>query len=242
MKNIYRQMLLAFLPALLLIACPNENNAARTGKVTFFNESSYRVNVRRDAFSGIIIVEALASGGSKTEDVRVSDNHGVGTVFSIEYFYHITDESDAYSGEIFANGIDLNVQIKEVIEENRHITIQIPQPTNLEFRTSFIKILNAHNIPVQLRNFGSILSQAGNGLLPIPANKIGIYSLSGIPAGGEFVFSGFNVGSVIDNTPIPAFTAQNGFIYCFIFNGRTVTRTRHGPAPGIPCTGCSILF
>jgi len=229
MKNICKAGLLIFFSIHLLASCDqptngNEGGGVRTGRVTFFNESSYRVNVRRDVFDGPLVVE-LASGETSTVDVRISDN-AFGTTFSIEYLYQVTDGFDADSGDIFAIGIDINVQINRLIEENRSITIQIPQPTNLEFRTAFIMILNTHNLPIELRYFGSILRQAGNGNIPIAPGRIGIYRLEQIPAGGERSFQGLNVVSSFDSTSVPEFTARNGIIYSFTFNGTSVTKTR----------------
>ena len=201
----------------------NGNERLRMGRVIFFNESSYRVNVRRDTFSGPIVVE-LSSGEIRTVDVRISD-HAFGTTFAIEYLFPVTDGFDVDSGEIFAVGIDMNVQINRVVEENMPITIQIPQPTALEFRTAFIRILNAHSLPVDFRYFGSIQMQAGTGNIPIAPGRTGVFKLDQIPAGERNTFQGFNVVSTFDSTPVPAFTAQNGVIYSFTFNGSMVIKT-----------------
>jgi len=207
----------------------NQTEKLITGKVTFFNESSYSVKIHRDAFSGPVITE-LSAGQSKTENVKISESHGLGTTFSIEYLYKVTDGFDADSGNIFASGLDFNVQINKVIEENKSITVQIPQPKALEFRTAFIKVLNADNLPIDLWYYGMMLQQAGNKLYPISPGKTGIYTLSelvmgGIPAGGEFEFTAFNIRSGMNNINIPAFTAQNGIIYSFTFNGTSVVKT-----------------
>jgi len=113
---------------IFFISCddPSDNNVVvKTGKVTFFNESSYRVIVHRDAFSGPVLLE-LTAAESKRLDIRTSDNYGVGTTFSIEYLYRITDAFDADSGDVTASGIDPNVQINRVIEADKSYTIQTP--------------------------------------------------------------------------------------------------------------------
>jgi hypothetical protein len=215
----------------MLAACPTGNEkpgdgdalVVKTGSVTFFNESGYRAEVHLDAFSGPLLVE-LGSGGMKTVDVRVSDNHGIGTMFSIAYLYRINDGFDADSGDIFAELIDPDVQINRVIEENKSITIQIPHPKNPEFRSAFVKILNAHNMPIELRHLSQVLKQTGNGLVPVPPGKTGVYRLEGIGDGGKqienhLVFSNF-VG-----TDVPTFTAKNSTVYEFSYNGTSVTKT-----------------
>ena len=226
MKNIF--VYFSILIIFLFSACPpeeeEENNLiVKTGRVTFFNESSYRVIVHQDAFSGPVLTE-LSAGQSRQIDVRTSDNHGIGTVFSIEYLYRIDDAFDADSGEVIASGIDPNVQINRNIEENRSYTIQIPQPTNLEFRTAFLKILNSHNLPCELRYISSSFKQAGNDTIPIAPNRTGVYKFDGIPAEGR-LFQNYEVVSTFASTTIPDFTAMNGFIYSYTYNGTSVTRT-----------------
>ncbi|MCL2609006.1 MAG: hypothetical protein FWD94_03775 [Treponema sp.] len=232
MKTVARSFFPAFLLASLFVSCVNpddgtdggETDGIKKGKVVFFNESSYTVKVHRDAFSGPVITE-LSSGSSKTVDVRVSDAHGFGTTFSVEYLYRITDGFDADSGTIFASGLDFNVQINRVIEENKSITVQIPQPQELEFRVAFVKILNAHNLPVELRYYGRVLRQAGNDLYVVAPGKTGIYKLDDIPDDKPILYEGLNVVSTMESTGIASFTAKNGVIYSFTYNGKSVTKT-----------------
>jgi hypothetical protein len=202
-----------------------EQEVLKTGKVTFFNESLYNIKIHRDSFSGPVLLE-LSSGAEKRIDIRISDAHGFGTTFSIEYLYLINDNDnfDADSGKIFASGLDFNVQINFVIEENKSYTIQIPQPTNLEFRSAFIKMFNTHNLPAEVRDFGKILQQAGNGIYPIAPGKTGVYKLSNIPAEGELL-QNYLVVSTFQEVSIPEFTVQNGIIYSFTYNGSSVTKT-----------------
>jgi hypothetical protein len=195
----------------------------KTGKVTFFNESSYAVKVHRDAFSGPVLME-LRAGQSKTADVRASDNYGVGSTFSIEYLYHITDAFDDEAGVVTAGGIDPNVQINFVVEENKSYTKQIPQPVSLEFRNAFLRILNASGLPFELRYLGTAFKQAGNGSLSVAPNRTGVYKLDGIGAEGKPI-QNYTLNGNFTAIPIPGFTAMNGTIYKFTFNGSQVTGT-----------------
>ena len=234
-KNIVCKLFLFFWAALLFAACPtddgknknsgnNENNiVVKTGKVTFFNESSYKVVVHQDAFSGPVLLE-LSSGQTKTVDVRTSDNYGVGSTFSIEYLYPINDAFDSESGEVIASGIDPNVQINFVVKEKNPDTKQIPQPKNLEFRSAFIKILNTSNLQFELKYLGTVFKQTGNGNISVAPGKTGIYKLDDIPTGGK-LYQNYTVASTFENTTIPDFTAQNGTIYSFTYNGTSVTQT-----------------
>ncbi|GHU73020.1 hypothetical protein FACS189450_11950 [Spirochaetia bacterium] len=222
-----------FIAALFFSACPADTDdtdnkegtapVVQTGKVTFFNESSYKVVVHRDAFSGPVLLE-LNAGQSQKVDVRTSDNHGAGTTFSIEYLYRINDGFDTESGEVIASGIDPNVQINFVVEANKSYTKQIPQPRNLEFQSAFIKILNTSSLQFELRYLGTAFKQTGNGNLSVAPGKTGVYKLEGIPSVGK-LYSGYQTISTFESTTIPDFTAMNGFIYNFTYNGSSVTQT-----------------
>ena len=239
-KNIVCYFFPFFLAVFIFSSCPagfggnvNPGNKidVQTGKVTFFNESSYSIIVHQDAFSGPVLLE-LTAGQTKTVDVRTSDNHGVGSTFSIEYLYRITDGFDTESGEVIASGIDPNVQINFVIEKNKSYTKQIPQPKNLEFQSAFMKILNTHNLPCELRYLSAVFKQTGNGNISIASGKTGVYKLDNIPAEGK-LYQSYEVASTFTSAAIPDFTAVNGTIYSFTYNGTSVTQT------GVPQT---ILF
>jgi hypothetical protein len=195
----------------------------KTGKVTFFNESSYQVVVHRDAFSGPVLLE-LNSGQTKAVDVRTSDNYGVGSTFSIEYLYRINDGFDRESGEVIAGGIDPNVQINFVVEEGKSYTRQIPQPENLEFQQAFIEILNAGSLQYELRYLGTVFKQAGNGSISVAPGKTGVYKLEGVPAAGKLM-ENYELVSTFAATVIPGFMAMKGFIYRFTYSGSSVIKT-----------------
>jgi len=226
--------------SLIMAACPDDNTTdgnnsnngnnpiVKTGKVTFFNESSYKVVVHQDAFSGPVLLE-LSAGDSQLVNVRTSDNYGIGSTFSIEYLYRINDAFDTESGDVIASGIDPNVQINRVIEENKSYTIQIPQPANLEFRNAFIKILNSSSLQFELKYLGTVFKQTGNGNIPVAPGKTGVYKLplgteGSIPAEGK-LYQNYQAVSTFASTAIPAFTVKNGFIYSFTYNGSSVVKT-----------------
>jgi hypothetical protein len=225
----YTHFVLFLIIGFIFSACPsdtkNDNSGLviKTGKVTFFNESSYGVVIHQDAFSGPVLLE-LSAGQSKQVEVRTSDNYGVGSTFSIEYLYRITDGFDTESGEVIANGIDPNVQINFVIEANKSYTKQIPQPANLEFRSAFIKILNSSSLQFELKYVGTVFKQTGNGNIPVAPGKTGVYKLEGIPSDGK-LYQNYEVATNSASTTIPDFTVMNGFIYSFTYDGNSVTKT-----------------
>jgi hypothetical protein len=225
-----RSLFIFLITAILLSACPTDSSdedtktiEVKTGKVTFFNESSYTVTVHLDAFSGPVLIEDLGAGQSKRVDVRTSDNHGVGSTFCIEYFYKVVDGTDLASGEVWANGIDPNVQINFVVEENKSYTKQIPQPRALEFSAAFIKILNASDMQFELRKQGMAYKQTGNGNLPVPAGQTGVYAIPSTATGTNH--SEYSVHTTFNSVSVPEFTAQNSYVYSFTYNGTSVTKT-----------------
>jgi len=224
MKKYVSVFLLAVLG--IFFSCENPDNTndsgsgIKTGRVTFVNHTSYSVVVHQDYFNGPVLLE-LSSGQDKRVDVRTSDNHGIGSTFSIEYLYRIPDAFDSDSGEVTASGIDPNVQINRVIEADKSYTIQIPQPANLEFRSAFIKILNTSNLPCELRYLSTVFKQTGNNNIPVAPDKTGVYKLDGIPSGGK-LYQNYQVASTFESTPVPEFTAMNGFIYSFTYDGNSV--------------------
>jgi hypothetical protein len=222
-----------FLFTHLFISCNNSGNGnqsvvikpedvTKTGSVTFFNESSYDVKIHRDSFSGPVVLELDNTTKQRaTVQVRISDIL-YGTTFSYEYIVPIKgDDFDSTNEEIFASGFDFDFQPNYVIKEGESITVQIPNPTNIEFKTSFIIIYNIYNLPVELRYYGRTLKQAGSGVIPVAQEKFGIYKLEEIPADGE-QYQGYKIVSTFMETPVPDFFVENGFKYAFTFDGTSV--------------------
>jgi hypothetical protein len=226
-------LLPAFLMVIaLLLGCPADpvddpGNGSlpevKIGRVTFFNESSYTVTVHLDAFSGPVLIQTLGAGQLKSIDVRTSDNYGVGSTFCIEYFYKVVDGTDLASGEVWAGGIDPNIQMNFVVEENKSYTKQIPQPTELEFSMAFVKILNASDMQFELHRYGTAYKQTGNENLPVPPGKTGVYKVSSTATGA--VHDNYSVHTALNSVNMPEFTAKNSYIYSFIYNGSSVIKT-----------------
>jgi len=210
----------------------NDNSSLpeiKTGKVTFFNESNYKVVIHQDAFSGPVLLE-LSAGESKKVDVRTSDNYGVGSTFSIEYLhrFQILESIGSEIREVFLSCIDPDVQINRSIEADKSYTIQIPQPRNPEPRSALICIVNKYNLPFELRYLSTVFKQTDNGNISVPAYKIGIYKLplgteGSIPVEGR-LYQNYHVVSTFSSVIVPDFTAKNGFIYNFEYDGTTVKK------------------
>lgn len=200
----------------------DETHKIQYGTILFFNESSYSVSVHADAFSGPVIAE-LASGESKSVSVRASKNHGVGYTFAIGFKTKIIDGYELSCGEIYAYGIDPNMQFNINVEAEKRYTLQIPQPSNLVYETAFLKILNTSSNSFELTRNSVSYKQAGNGVLPVGVGEIGVYEIPSSTAGTAF--ENYKIKSVFTDYDIPSFNAVHSYIYTFSFDGSSVIKT-----------------
>jgi len=208
--------------ALLAISCGKHEleGVNLQGEVVFYNESSYNVSVHESAFSGPILVEKLAPGNSFSTMLSPSDNYGIGTVFSIVYWYLVASGAELACGDVWTSGIDPNRQIVRNIIGGESYIIQIPPPSKLELQGSFIKILNTSNMPFEFNYLGSYFRQAGNGELDVPSGKVGVYKVN-----DNTEIKGYTITVLFEPPyPFPDLIAQNGYVYNYEFDGNTVTK------------------
>jgi len=207
--------------ALLALSCGKHSvDSSAYSSVTFFNNSSYSVSIHSESFSGPILIDKLASGRYFSTTLNPSNNYGVGSVFSIEYWYLVASDAEFACGDVWAGGIDPDMQISQNMEVGKEYTIQIPQPKSLELKEAFLKILNTSGEHFELNYLGTFYRQAGNGELPVPSGKIGFYKMN-----GETEIKGYTITQVSEKYPFPEFTAKSGYIYAFEFNGNSVEKT-----------------
>jgi hypothetical protein len=206
--------------ALVLVSCGklgDSDSDSNLGTVTFFNNSSYYVSIYQTSFSGPVLADKLATGDTHSRKLPSSDNYGVGSVFSIRYWFWVASDG----GDFWTGGIDPNAQITQNIEAGQSYTIQIPQPSKLELAEAFVKILNTSGMPIEFNRLGVHYKQVGNGELEVPSGRSGIYKIDSSEFGVEI--TGYTVFQQIDQYyPVPEFTAKNGSIYNFEFDGSSV--------------------
>jgi len=209
--------------ALLALSCGKHNldNSDYLSSVTFFNSSSYSVTIHNESFSGPVLVDKLASGMSYSTTLNPSDNHGIGSVFSVEYWILVANYAECSCGDVWVSGIDPNVQIQRNIEAGNNDPITIPQPKSLELNEVFLKIRNTSDNSFELNLLGATFRQAGNGELTVPSGKVGIYKFES--RSGETDIKGYTITQVLKPAyPFPEFTAKNGYIYNFKFDGNSI--------------------
>jgi len=223
----YAQQKLTFLhfagAFLLLISCGNhssEETDPTLATVIFCNDSSYEVKIHQTNFSGIILAE-LKPAHCLSTNVSPSNNSGIGTVFSIEY-WHLLESG------IWVGGIDPERQITQNLEAGGSYIISIPQPSNLDVHESFIKIFNASVINLEL-NCLSMALRPINKELFVPSGGSGLYNVNDIKNSSCFSDDGEIKNLAVkkqDSTFLfDPFTIDNGYIYNFEFDGKEVIQT-----------------
>jgi len=218
-----------------------QNNEIQTVLVTFFNDSSYNVLVRRDSFYGPIIAEVNTSNRTANEYVRVSDDSGFGTVFSIEYVrYPFQDDLHNENRNISASFYDPAIQLNTILKENQPVTITIPQPANLVCRSAFVKIFNITSLPIDFRYANSFIRQAGNNDVSIAPFQYGIYKFPrqgqfNIPETGEDC-QFYNIRTTSEVINFSDFITQNGTlitknnsVFIFEFKDSEIKKTGEQP-------------
>jgi len=206
---------------LLLVSCGKhifgESNSTLVS-VTFCNESSYSITIHQDNFDGIILAENIIPAECFSTEVSPSDNNGLGTVFCIEYWRLIEND-------ILVGGIDPNRQITQNLYADKSNIVSIPQPQNLNLQESFIKILNASDMDLELKCLSTTFFQIDK-TLSVPSSKNGLYNINNIK--NSSCFNNDEIKGLVVKQGLqgqyffPEFTIVNGYIYNFKFDGNEV--------------------
>jgi len=203
---------------LLVISCGKQEqgiNNPNYSSITFFNNSSYYITIRSTSFVGAVLIDKLESGKSYSTMLSPSDNHGAGSVFSIEYWHLVANNAECSCGDVWIGGIDPDTQIFQNMVAGGEYIIQIQQPKSvvLNDNVAFFKILNTSGEHIELHYFSDYLYQI-NGELPIPSGKTGIYKMK-----GGMEIEHYAITQVYNEYPVPEFTTKSGYIYNFEFDG-----------------------
>jgi hypothetical protein len=205
--------------ALLAASCGESVPDVSSGNVTFFNESGYSVSVSLGAFPpyGVLLVDTLAPGGSYTTTVSTSDNSGIGSMFSIIYFF-------CAGGNACTTGRDPELQIQRNLAAGQSYEIQIPNPNPLtiEWPDSFLKIQNSSDMPFRFTRSSIVFKDASTEEFSVPAGETGIYRINSSNF-FDLEIKDCSITLTLGTTiPFPDFTAEKGYICNFRFDGNEV--------------------
>jgi hypothetical protein len=197
-------------------------------RVTFYNESSYSVTIYQDHFDGYILAEKLASGMSHTAKLSPSNNYGIGSTFSIEYWFMVANKTEISGGEdIWASsGAEIDNQIPgNNLEAGKSYTITIPQPANWRTSESFIRIVNKSENSIEFNHLGTFYRLDGSLENAVLRGKVGVYKVRKVDQSENYVeISGRTITQVSKSYPLPDFTAVDGHLYTFEFDGKEVKK------------------
>jgi len=226
-----KAVLLMALPLFALLSCGNEynlndegynsnKNYSRdiSGTIIFYNGSDYNISILQNNFSGFVLVDKDTFSTAKSFAVKVnpSNNYGIGSTFSVEYWKKInTGNGNAWTRKTH----DYSDQIIHNVETGKEYTIRVKNPDNANFTESFLKIYNGSDESFQLKRLGYTFIQAGNGGTSVPAGTFRVYKIDASDI-GLFI-------EVSSNTThaLPDFTVEPGYIYTFEFDGNNITQT-----------------
>ncbi|MDR0517259.1 MAG: hypothetical protein LBH25_09480 [Fibromonadaceae bacterium] len=224
--------LLALLFAVQFLSCgehggPGEN--PDFAKVTFYNESSYSVTIYQDHFDGFVLADKLASGMSHTTKLSPSNNYGIGSTFSIEYWFMVASGTEVSGGENIwtSSGTGIDNQIPgNNLESGKSYTIIIPQPTNWRTSDAFIRIINKSENSIEFNHLGTFYRLDGSLENAVLRGKVGVYKVRKVDQSENYVeVSGRTITQVSKTYPFPDFIAVDGHIYTFEFDGIEVRKT-----------------
>ncbi len=199
-----------------------QKNKEEYSTIKFFNSSSYSVSIHRDAFSGPVIVELLP-GELKSVEVPVNNNYGIGSTFSIGYKTKVFNEIETACGDVYAYGIDPNMQMTLNLEPNKEKLVTIGQPSNIKFETAFLRIINSSDNYFELKKNGICYKQTGNGNLSVEAGKTGVYEIASSSKGVNF--ENYKLSTVFTSVDFPSFSAKYNHSYTYVFDGNKITKS-----------------
>lgn len=216
--------LVALLLAVLFISCNTHDlDTIDRGNVTFYNASSYSVTITRSSFSGTILVEKLASGKTFTTTISPSNNYGIGDIFSFEYFFMVANEAEVLGGNVWAtSGQQIENQEQQNIEAGKNYTIRIPNPKKLNWSEAFVKIINKSSKSIEF-NYMGVFYRLDNLETSVASGKIGVYKVYRVSLSEPSVeIKGYTITQLVEQYPIPTFTAEAGHTYTLEFDGKEV--------------------
>jgi hypothetical protein len=212
-------MLTIALFALLFLSCSDDNpNSENLVRVTFYNESSYSVDVHEAYFDGSLLVSKLSPGNYESVNMLPNRNSVEASTFSIKYWHSIATKLGLENGDVWTGGIDPDMQITRNIKVGENPVIQIPGPSKLQLLEAFLKIQNTSNMPIEfMENIYASIPSVDNGELRVQSGNIGIYRFDSRIDGGEIKGYLIRQGNM-NFYPFPELAINNGWVYDFEFH------------------------
>jgi hypothetical protein len=230
------------IPLLILIfaACPapdktdEKPNTVKPARVTFFNASSYRVdiykNLNPEHFDPTTLVCTLNSGETKRVEQYPSYDQLIGDAFYPRYKVLLADFAQpGVTKNIYIDAQRVLSNMTFVIESDKSYTKTVPQPGSgeLNFIHGYIRVQNLGNTQIQIIRGSTILSKLDNGAVHLNTGDIGYFEIEFTPFDTTITMNQLKAFSNHD-VQFPSFSMERGKRYEFTVQGETVT----GPVVG----------
>ena len=215
----------------LLVACPNQDtpntNTVKPAKITFFNESTYYVDLYKNLnplhYDPTALVYTFSPAETKVLDLYSSFDQLLGDAFYPQYKVRLADLLHTGTVDIFVPAQRILTNLTFVIKSGDKITKTIPNPkaSELTFYHAYIIVKNNSRVPIQIIRGSNILSKMDNGAVLLSPDDTGYYEIEFTPFDTVINMTQLNAFSS-DNMPFPSFTVEKGKKYSFTV-GDTVT-------------------
>jgi len=226
-KIIIRCVVLILLSA-VTISCDSDNsnnggNISTTAKVTFFNDSSYDVDVfynfNPQFFDPTTYLGTVDTSSRKLEvQVPASSDTLLGDTFYLRYKILLANSLETGTTDLYIHAERTMSNISFVLESGGSYTkiIENPPVNELRFVNGIIKVQNLTNSQLWVENQGTILPQKGRETAWLTLGQMGFYELS-LP----FLAETWTMNSIhardsqVNRTPFPSFELERGKLYSF---------------------------
>lgn len=207
----------------------NGNGSTQKSSITFFNESSYTVNIYKnynpDFYDETNLLLTVPPGGIKKIQEPASVDKLTGDVFYIKYNVLLADAITTGSNDIYVQAEQSMANISFVVEEGKSYTKTIINPgkENLKINSSYIQIQNQTLNSIYVTKGGSSVYEMGTDTLLLEPNKTGWYEIT-VPYGEESYFS--DLYSIVQDgsqIKIPQWEIKRGYLTKFVFNSSGIT-------------------
>lgn len=209
------------------------NGSTQKSTITFFNESSYTVNIYKnynpDFYDEKNLLLTIPPGGIKKIQEPASVDKLTGDVFYIKYNILLADAITTGTNDIYVQAEQSMANISFVVEEGKSYTKTIINPGkgNLKITSSYIQIQNQTSNSIYVTKGGSSVYEMGTGYLLLEPNKTGWYEII-IPHGEDSWFpSLYSIIQDGNQIEIPQWESKRGYLTEFVFNpdGLTTGKT-----------------
>jgi len=226
MFNVFRCIaVLSFL--FIFLSCQNSNDdnnppAANQAKITFFNESTYSVDLYKNLnplhYDASALVDTFTPAETKVIGLYPSYDELLGDAFYPQYKIRLADLLQTGTVDIFVPAQRVLTNLTFVIKSGDRLTKTIPNPktSELTFYHAYLIVKNNSKLSIQIIRGTNILTKADNNTVLLSPDNTGFYEIEFTPFDTVINMNQLYVFTN-ENIPFPSFTVEKGKKYSFTF-------------------------